>query len=109
MLSRQILEVGAVCVSSARTDLCGGCRVTGIPTAALYRFFIETKLIGQGYGQAMWNHCITSAKDKGWADFIFWSDASAQPFYEHLGAIKIEEHPSIAMPGRVVPIMKYCL
>ena len=30
--SRQILEVGAVCVSSARTDLHGGCRVTGIST-----------------------------------------------------------------------------
>ena len=26
-------EVGAVCGSSARTDLRGGCRVTGIPTA----------------------------------------------------------------------------
>jgi len=26
-------EVGARCVSSARRDLCGGCRVTGIPTA----------------------------------------------------------------------------
>ncbi len=28
-----ILKAGAVCGSSARTDLCGGCRVTGIPTA----------------------------------------------------------------------------
>jgi hypothetical protein len=26
-------EAGAQCVSSARWDLCGGCRVTGIPTA----------------------------------------------------------------------------
>src|SRR6266567_5435090 len=26
-------EAGAVCGNSARTDLCGGCRVTGIPTA----------------------------------------------------------------------------
>ena len=26
-------EVGAVCLNWARTDLCGGCRVTGIPTA----------------------------------------------------------------------------
>jgi hypothetical protein len=26
-------EVGARCVSSACRDLCGGCRVTGIPTA----------------------------------------------------------------------------
>ena len=27
-------EAGAVCVSSARTDLCRGCPVTGIPTAS---------------------------------------------------------------------------
>jgi len=27
------LEAGAQCISSARWDLCGGCRVTGIPTA----------------------------------------------------------------------------
>ncbi len=26
-------KVGAQCISSARWDLCGGCRVTGIPTA----------------------------------------------------------------------------
>jgi len=30
---RQISEIRAVCVRSACTDLCGGCRVTGIPTA----------------------------------------------------------------------------
>ena len=28
-------EVGAQCGSSARWDLCGGCRVTGIPTATV--------------------------------------------------------------------------
>jgi len=28
-------EVGAQCGSSARWDLCGGCRVTGIPTATI--------------------------------------------------------------------------
>src|SRR5262249_13117936 len=32
-LRRQIPEVGAVCGSSARTDLCGGRSVTGVPTA----------------------------------------------------------------------------
>jgi hypothetical protein len=30
---RQAFEVRTVCVSSASTGLCGGCRVTGIPTA----------------------------------------------------------------------------
>ena len=32
-VSRYASEIGAVCVSSACTDLCGGCRATGIPTA----------------------------------------------------------------------------
>ena len=32
-LLRYSSEVGAGCVSSARPDLCGRCRVTGIPTA----------------------------------------------------------------------------
>ncbi len=31
---RYIPEVGAQCISSACWDLCGGCRVTGIPTAS---------------------------------------------------------------------------
>jgi hypothetical protein len=32
-LRRQASEVGAVCSNSARTDLCGGRRATGVPTA----------------------------------------------------------------------------
>ena len=31
-LLRQIPKVGAVCGNSARTDLCGGRRETGVPT-----------------------------------------------------------------------------
>jgi hypothetical protein len=37
-LRRQVSEVGTVCVRSASTGLCGGCRVTGIPTATHYFF-----------------------------------------------------------------------
>ena len=33
LLLRSKSERGAVCVRSASTDLCGGCRATGIPTA----------------------------------------------------------------------------
>ena len=39
--SRQVSEIRAVCVSSACTDLCGGCRVTGIPTATRKREYTE--------------------------------------------------------------------
>ena len=37
-LCRQTPEVGAVCANRARTDLCGGCPVTGIPTAISFRW-----------------------------------------------------------------------
>ena len=33
-------EVGAQCGSSACWDLCGGCRVTGIPTATFLRSYV---------------------------------------------------------------------
>src|SRR5262249_61083103 len=37
---RQTPEVGAVCGKSARTDLRGGCRATGIPTAIMSQMFM---------------------------------------------------------------------
>ncbi|TFB37141.1 pentapeptide repeat-containing protein [Pseudomonas sp. F01002] len=36
IVSRHAPEAGAVCGSSARTDLCGGWQVTAIPTATSY-------------------------------------------------------------------------
>src|SRR5262245_37004702 len=41
-LRRQISEVGAVCSNPARTDLCGGRRATGVPTAT--KGFLTTPL-----------------------------------------------------------------
>src|SRR5205809_6866666 len=38
VLRRQSSKVEAVCVSRARTVLCGGCRATGIPTATASHF-----------------------------------------------------------------------
>ncbi|MFH2047285.1 MAG: hypothetical protein ABIK92_19325, partial [Pseudomonadota bacterium] len=36
------LEAGAQCISSACWDLCGGCRVIGIPTAISWVFSLST-------------------------------------------------------------------
>jgi hypothetical protein len=52
-MSEQVLlsEGGAVCTNIARTDLCGGCRVTDIPTATTYkRFPFLFKLMGNRGG-----------------------------------------------------------
>jgi hypothetical protein len=41
-------ELGARCVSSARRDLCGGCRVTGIPTATKILSWQDVRGVGIG-------------------------------------------------------------
>ena len=57
---RQIPEVGAVCLNWARTDLCGGCRATGIPTAIVNRpvprkaGVADAKRLSSGFHAAMW-------------------------------------------------------
>jgi GNAT superfamily N-acetyltransferase len=75
----------------------------------LDHFFLDTQFIGQGFGRQLWNHCIRQAQQKGWADFTFWSDPHSLGFYEHMGAIKIDERPMVTLPGATAPIMRFFL
>jgi len=70
-------------------------------------FFLDTRLIGKGYGRKLWDHCIGQAREKGWLSFTFWSDPNAQPFYEHMGAVTIDYRPMVTMPGLMAPIMRH--
>ena len=78
-------------------------------TLELDHFFLETHLIGQGYGRCLWEHCIEAAQNKGWAEFTFWSDPHSLGFYEHMGAVKIEERPMVTLPGHMAPIMRFSI
>ncbi|HUT72999.1 MAG TPA: hypothetical protein VMW89_20200, partial [Desulfatiglandales bacterium] len=40
-----ILEAGAQCISSARWDLYGGCRVIGIPTVISWKSLLGASLV----------------------------------------------------------------
>jgi GNAT superfamily N-acetyltransferase len=73
----------------------------------LDHFFLETHLIGQGYGRLLWAHCVDQAKQKSWPEFTFWSDPHSLKFYEHMGAVKIDERPMVTLPGHMAPIMRY--
>jgi GNAT superfamily N-acetyltransferase len=73
----------------------------------LDHFFLETKLIGQGYGRQLWNHCVSHAQQKGWTEFTFWSDPHSLGFYEHMGAVQIAERAMVTLPGHMAPIMRF--
>lgn len=73
----------------------------------LDHFFLNTKLIGQGYGRHLWEHCVFQAQTRGWSEFTFWSDPHSLGFYEHMGAVKIDERAMVTLPGHMAPIMKF--
>ena len=73
----------------------------------LDHFFLDTKIIGQGYGRVLWQHCVQQAKLKGWSEFTFWSDPNSLGFYEHMGAKKFAERPMVTLPGEFAPIMLF--
>ena len=75
----------------------------------LDHFFLDTNLIGKGYGRKLWDHCINEAQEKGWQEFTFWSDPNARSFYEHMGAFTFEQRPMVTSPGLMAPIMRYVL
>ena len=72
-------------------------------------FFLDTRYIGQGHGRKLWDHCIEQAKINGWKEISFWSDPHSLGFYEHMGAVKIDERPMITMPGSMAPIMRFMI
>lgn len=75
----------------------------------LDHFFLNTQCIGQGYGRHLWNHCVVQAQKKGWDVFTFWSDPYSLGFYEHMGAVKIDERPMVTLPGHMAHIMHFSL
>ncbi|MBP9692620.1 MAG: GNAT family N-acetyltransferase [Alphaproteobacteria bacterium] len=72
-------------------------------------FFLDIRFIGQGYGRKLWSHCIEQAKSREWKEFTFWADPHSLGFYEHMGAVKIDEGPMITMPGLMCPIMRFII
>lgn len=73
----------------------------------LDHFVLDTQQIGKGYGRRLWKHCVEQTQKQGWTEFTFWSDPHTQGFYEHMGAVKIDERPMVTLPGHVAPIMRF--
>jgi N-acetylglutamate synthase-like GNAT family acetyltransferase len=71
--------------------------------------FIEPKHIGSGYGKQLWNHSVAVTRSLGYRKLTLISDPYAEPFYAHLGAVRIGETESNALAGRMLPVMEYVL
>ncbi len=62
--------------------------------------------MGQGVARALWESVRTEAAARGIKRFVIEADPNAAPFYLTLGAEKIGEKESSAIPGRFFPILR---
>lgn len=104
------IAVEPFCVAEAGGQVVGfaGLRIAGAD-AELTDLFVEPGAIGRGYGRHLWRHAIGVARAHGARWLRIESDPFAEAFYRAMGAERIGEAPSDAIPGRSLPLLRYDL
>lgn len=74
----------------------------------LEHLWIEPEFIGNGLGGKLFHHALQTAREQQAKQIRILSDPHAEAFYLHMGAKREGEKPS-AIPGRVLPILRYYL
>jgi GNAT superfamily N-acetyltransferase len=79
------------------------------PDLRVLSLFVEPWAIGRGYGKRLWRHAVEVARTLGCRRLRIESDPFAEAFYHAMGAERIGEAPSEAIPGRMIPLLTYWL
>lgn len=85
-----------------------GLRIEG-DEAELTNLFVEPWAIGRGDGKRLWRHAVEVARVLGARQLRIESDPFAEPFYRAMGAERVGDAPSDAIPGRMIPLLRYVL
>jgi GNAT superfamily N-acetyltransferase len=83
--------------------------IRGTESAVLEDLWIEPSAIGHGYGRCAFERAVTIARGWGKGVMEFEADPHAEAFYLHMGAERVAMSPSVAVPGRSLPVMRYTL
>lgn len=97
-------------VATLARQPCGFYQLRGAgETATLNDLWVEPDAIGQGYGRALWQHAVATARERGFRALVLESDPHAEGFYRAMGAERIGSQPSTVIPGRELPLMRLAL
>jgi N-acetylglutamate synthase-like GNAT family acetyltransferase len=77
--------------------------------AELTNLFVEPHAIGRGFEEQLWEHAVHTARELGCRRLRVVADPFAEPFYRAMGARRVGEVPSEAVPGRRLPLLSYAL
>jgi GNAT superfamily N-acetyltransferase len=97
-----VLEEGGQVVGYAGLSIDGA-------DAELTSLFVEPWAIGRGYGKQLWQHATAAARKLGATCMRIEADPFAEAFYRAMGAERIGNAPSDAIPDRMLPLLMYIL
>ena len=75
----------------------------------LAQLFVDPSAIRTGIGRALFEAAVTLVARNGGSRLSILSDPFAEAFYIRLGAVRIGEAPSEAIPGRRLPLLEYAI
>ena len=75
--------------------------------ALLQDLFVDPDAIGQGHGRRLFMDAAQVARGWGYRSMELDSDPDAETFYRRLGAERVGETPSLLIPGRTLPRLRY--
>jgi len=70
-------------------------------------FYIDSPLIGKGYGRKLWDSLIGECGKIGVESFEFVTSPEAERFYLKMGAKTIGHVESLVRKGRMIPRLRY--
>ncbi len=74
--------------------------------AELVKLFVAPEVIGSGLGRTLFGWAVTAARALGAGALSIKSDPFAATFYERMGAVRVGNAPSSAIPGRRLPVLR---
>ncbi len=78
-------------------------------TFDLALLFVEPSALGMGVGRTLFEAVARLVGRQGGSSLSILADPFAATFYQHLGAAKVGEAPSDAIPGRYLPLFDYVI
>jgi GNAT superfamily N-acetyltransferase len=106
-VSEAEIAAGRVLVAERAGLAFGVARVE--PDGELGLMFVDPAAMNRGVGRTLFDSAAALARRLGARRMAILADPNAAPFYERMGARRIGEAPSDAIPGRTLPLYEYDL
>jgi GNAT superfamily N-acetyltransferase len=110
-IAPSLIETGRVLVAENGGQILGMASLEPLQDGAfdLLHMFVEPSAIGTGVGRVLFGDIATLARKLGALRLSILADPHAEAFYLRMGAQRIGDAPSDAIPGRFLPLLTFDL